>query len=260
MSTLVKSFFVPGSISFLVLGLALAVVLLYGTERTKRWGRAWLTFLVLAYTFLATPLGADLVAGPLIRSFKPILSAEQAKGIDTLVVLSAGTEVYRAYGQEVSEMGKRTSYNALEAARLYRLLGVRTIVATGGIVTPGSQREPEAQILATGLVRLGIPRDRIIVEERSRTTHEQAVNTAEFLRARRVRRFLLVTGADHMPRAHASFRDLGFDPLPSVSVFAIASPPGIWRRLRPSLNALEQSDWACYEYLARIYYWKKGWL
>jgi hypothetical protein len=45
-----------------------------------------------------------------------------------------------------------------------------------------------------------------------------------------------------------------------VSLFAMAGADGAWHRLRPSINALRQSDWACYEYLARVYYWKQGWL
>jgi uncharacterized SAM-binding protein YcdF (DUF218 family) len=260
MAEIIKSFLVPGSISFFVAGLTIGVGLLYGTDRMKRWARAWLTVLLAVYAFLATPLGADWVAAPLVHSFTPIMSADQARGIDTVVVLSTGGETYRAYGDEVAEMGKGTAYNALEAARLYRLLRPKTFIASGGIVEPGSRRETEAAVLAGGMVRLGVPRDRIVLEPGSRTTHEQAVNVTRLLQQRGVRRFLLVTGADHMPRANASFRDLGLQPVPSVSLFAMAGADGAWHRLRPSINALRQSDWACYEYLARVYYWKQGWL
>lgn len=260
MSTLVKSFLVPGSISFLVAGLIVGVALLYLGPRAKRWGRIWLTLLLVLYAVLSTPAGADWVAAPLVRSFTPITSREQARGINLVVVLSTGGEVYRAYGQEVTEMGKATAFNALEAARLSRLLGPLTFVASGGIVAPGERQEPEALVLANGLVRLGIPRDRILLEPASRTTREQAVNVAALLKKRGVKRFILVTAPDHMPRARASFRSLGLDPVPSVARFAIATSPGLWQRLRPSINALRQSDWACYEYLARIYYWRQGWL
>lgn len=260
MAEVVKTFLVPGSISFFVAGLIAGVVLLYGSDRMKRWGRAWLTLLLFAYAFLSTSLGADWVAAPLVRSFTPVTTREQARGMDTVVVLSTGGEVYRAYGEEVAEMGKATSYNALEAARLYRLVTPATFIASGGIVTAGSRRETEAQVLAAGMARLGVPRERIILESNSRTTREQAVNVATLLKKRGVRRFLLVTGADHMPRARATFRDLGLDPVPSVSRFAMGDPSTLWQRLRPSINALRQSDWACYEYLARIYYWWQGWI
>jgi uncharacterized SAM-binding protein YcdF (DUF218 family) len=260
MADLVKSFLVPGSISFLVAGLVVGVALLYCGERARRWGRAWLTVLLVVYAFLSTPLGADWVAAPLVRGFTPVTTAEQARGLDTVVVLSTGGEVYRAYGEEISEMGKSTSFNALEAARLYRLLAPATVIASGGIVTPGGRREPEAEVLAGGLGRLGVPRERIVLEAQSRTTREQAVNVAGILAKRRVRRFLLVTTADHMPRANAAFRELGLQPVPSVSLYAQSTPPGLWHRLRPGIESLKQSDWACYEYLARVYYWRKGWI
>lgn len=260
MATFVKLFLVPGSIAFLVVSLVVGVALLYGSDRMRRWGRVWLTLVLLVYAFLATPFGADAVSAPLVRGFTPVTAKEQAAGVDTLVVLSTGGEVYRAYGEEVAEMGKATSFNALEAARLYRLVAPRAVIASGGVVDPHARRATEAEILANGLVRLGVPRDRIVLEARSRTTREQAVNVAEMLKKRGTRRFLLVTGADHMPRARATFRERGLDPIPSVARYAMAWHPSFWQQLRPSINALRQSDWACYEYLARLYYWWQGWL
>lgn len=252
MSDLVKMFFVPGSISFLVVALVVGVGLLYGSDCLRRWGRAWLTLVLVVYAFLATPLGADVVSRPLFRGFSPITSREQASGIDTIVVLSTGGEVYRAYGEEVAEMGKSTAFNALEAARLYRLIGPRTVIASGGIVDPPARRVTEAEVLANGLARLGVPRERVMLEPRSRTTREQAVNVADILTKRGIKRFLLVTGPDHMPRARAAFRELGLQPVASVSTFAIGSYPSLWQRLRPGVNALKQSDWACYVPGARL--------
>jgi len=260
MSTIVKSLFVPGSISFLVVALVAGVGLLYGGERMRRWGRAWLTLVLLVYGFLATPLGADFVAAGLTRGFTPITAREQADGVDTVVVLSTGGEVYQASGDEVAEMGRFTSFSALEAARLYRLVGPRTVVVSGGIVDPQARRVPEAEVLATGLARLGVPRERMILESRSRTTREQAVNVADLLKRRGTARFLLVTTGDHMPRARAAFRERGLDPVASVSRVTMGAHPTPWKRLRPSIHALRQSDWACYEHLARIYYWWQGWL
>lgn len=260
MADLVKTFVVPGSLSFLVAGLVLGVALLYGNDRVRRWGRAWLTGLVVAYGLLSTPLGADLLTAPLVGAAARVTSPAQAAGIDTIVVLSTGGQVFRAEGGEVTEMGEGTSLNAIEAARLYRLLPSPKVIASGGIVNPESRREPEAEVLARGLVRLGIPRDRIALEPRSRTTREQAVNVAQLLRQRGVRRFILVTAADHMPRSLRSFRRQGLTPVPSASRMAAATPPGLWWRLRPGLGALEESERACYEYLARLYYWTSGWV
>jgi len=157
-------------------------------------------------------------------------------------------------------MGKSTSLNAIEAARVYHLLGAPGVIATGGIVHPGEQRRSEADVLCDGLVRLGIPRDHIVVESRARNTREQASFSADLLRRRGQTRVVLITDAEHMPRAMAMFREQGLDPIPSVSVLAETTPPGIFHQIRPTLNAFLQSDRACYEYAARLYYWVQGFL
>jgi uncharacterized SAM-binding protein YcdF (DUF218 family) len=108
-------------------------------------------------------------------------------------------------------------------------------------------------------VTLGVPEDHIEAESRSRTTREQGLFVADILRARGVRRFVLVTEANHMPRALATFRGLGLDPLPSPSPFLPEAPTGFLQQLRPRFSALMLSDWASYEHLARIYYWLRGW-
>jgi uncharacterized SAM-binding protein YcdF (DUF218 family) len=260
MIDLVKWLLVPGSLPFLALGLVAGVAWLYAGPRGKWWARAWLTALLAAYAVFAMPIGADLLRRPLVRGYLPISSADREKGIDTLVVLSTGGEVYRAYGWEVAEMGRSTSYNAMEAARLYRLLAPAHVIVSDGIVDPGSRTQTEAEVLAAALVHLGVARNRIVLEPDSRSTHEQAVNVAGLLKARDTRRFLLVTNASHMPRAEASFRQLDLDPVPCVAGLAgDGEAGGIWRRFVPSLNALDESSAAIYEYLAGVYYAVKGW-
>ncbi len=255
MASAAKLFFVPGSIPFFFAGLILGVVLLYGGDRPRRWGRAWLTVLLLVYGLLSTPLGSGFVAAPLVRQLPAITSKGQAAGVDTIVVLSNGGEVYGSGDDQVVEMGRPTAHNALEAARLYRLLSPALVVASGGIVEGDRRRVPEARVLADGLVRLGIPSQRIVLETQSRNTNEQAVNVAAILKKRGVRRVVLVTAPTHVPRARDSFRRAGLDPLPSAPPFVISAPSALWHRLRPGIDGLEQSEWSCYEYLARVYYW-----
>ncbi len=255
MAQAVKLFLVPGSISFLAIAATLGVAMLYGGRRLQQWGRVGLTGLVLVYLALSTPLGADIVAAPLAWGIGSLGSADQARGVDTIVALSTGSWVYRADGFEVDEMNPTTSYNAMEAARVYRLLGSPMVLVTGGIVVDGQQRDPESVVMSAGLVQLGVPRERIILETRSRTTMEQAVNSAGILRSRGIRRFVLVTDSEHMPRALSAFRAQGLDPVPSVALLRCTTPPALIYRLRPSFEAYLQSDRVCYEYLARLYYW-----
>ena len=52
---------------------------------------------------------------------------------------------------------------------------------------------------------LGVPQSVFMLESRSRSTRENAVNSAVMLRERGMNRILLVTSARHMPRARALF-------------------------------------------------------
>jgi len=255
----VKTILVPGSIPFLALGLVIGVALLYGTQSMQRWARRWLTVLLALYGFLSTPLGADMLAAPLIRQYSPLKSRDEALGADTVVVLSVSSEVYRANGQAVAEMGKATAFNALEAARVYRLLGNPRVIASGGADAPDEPGPTQSEILRDGLTRLGVPGSQIDIETRSQTTREQALFVAELLNARGIRRFVLVTEPNHMPRAVAAFRGLGLDPIPSTPVFDVPTPRGWGWRLVPTVHGLQQSDWASYEHLAGVYYRLRGW-
>jgi uncharacterized SAM-binding protein YcdF (DUF218 family) len=90
------------------------------------------------------------------------------------------------------------------AAALYHAGGAPRVVATGGI-TRGANRS-EAAVMAERLVALGVPD--VIVEERSRTTAENATETARLLGPGAV---WIVTQPFHGRRAARLFRAAGFD-------------------------------------------------
>jgi uncharacterized SAM-binding protein YcdF (DUF218 family) len=255
----VKTILVPGSIPFLGFGLVVGVALLYGTQSMQRWARRWLTLLLALYGFLSTSLGAEMLAAPLIRQYSALHARDEALGADTVVVLSVSGDVYRANGQAVAEMGEATAFNALEAARVYRLLGNPRVIASGGSEASDEPGPTPSEVLRDGLTRLGVPASQIDVETRSRTTREQALFVNDLLKARGIRRFVLVTEPNHMPRAVAAFRALGLEPVPSTPVFKAPTRGGWAWRLLPTVDGLQQSDWSSYEHLARLYYWLRGW-
>ena len=255
---LIKSYLVPGSITFLILGFVVGVALLYGRDRTRKWGRRWLTVLALAYWALSTPLIADWIVGGLTRRYQPLSGREAARGAQTIVLLSVGSTAYVVDGQQVPELGKDTAYNVLEAARVYRMLGNPLIITSGG-ASPSAPRAPDSEMMREALVKLGVPADRVLVESRSANTREQATFTADLLRQRGIKTFVLVTAPEHMNRAVPTFEALGFTVVPAVSAFKEPVRGSWWEQVRLSRGALLQSDWAVYEYLARVYYWLRGW-
>ncbi len=67
----------------------------------------------------------------------------------------------------------------------------------------------DADFIRQQLVRAGVPRDAIALEDRSRTTKENAEFTTRMLQERGVRRAIIVTSWFHSRRALSSFRSFG---------------------------------------------------
>ena len=93
------------------------------------------------------------------------------------------------------------------AAALYHAGGGRFVVASGG-TTQGAPRA-EAIALAEGLRAAGV--DDVVVEDRSRTTAENARLSAALLAERGARSVWLVTQPFHAKRAAWLFRRAGLD-------------------------------------------------
>jgi uncharacterized SAM-binding protein YcdF (DUF218 family) len=91
------------------------------------------------------------------------------------------------------------------AAALYRAGKSPLVLISGGERrhVPGLQTEAEA--VHEMLTTLGVPPSAIRVERSSRTTSENAAYTRGLLRELKIGRVLLVTSAQHMPRAMKTF-------------------------------------------------------
>ena len=75
---------------------------------------------------------------------------------------------------------------------------------------------PYSLVMRQALEREGVPAEDIWVEDRSHSTHENAVFAAQLLRRKGIRKIVLVTEAYHMPRAVACFREEGLIVVPAA--------------------------------------------
>jgi uncharacterized SAM-binding protein YcdF (DUF218 family) len=92
------------------------------------------------------------------------------------------------------------------------------------------------------------------VEDRSRTTWENAVYTQQLLHADNVTTVVLVTSAWHMRRAVWSFERVGLHAIPYPAPLTYDAFDRIQDYL-PSLRALEESYHALHEAIGLAYYW-----
>lgn len=260
LADVLKPVVVPGSSGFFLTVLALGVLLLYGRERARRWGRRLLTALPLLYLALALPPVCDGLTWTLARDYRSLTDRQEAAGADALVVLSNGANVFAAGDLRLGELGVGSIFSVLEAARVYRLLRPRLIIVSGGIVDAEAQAGPEAEVLRDRLMGFGVPADRILLDTESRNTLEQGRNVAVLLRAQGAQQFVLVTSPEHMPRSVGVFRAQGLSPIASITGLRYGTRRGGSQTLRPSGFALAGSSEALYEMLALRYYRLRGWI
>ena len=250
-----KSTLRPGSIFTCLLLVLIGALLLYWKAGAKL-GRRWLIAVIAGYWTISTPLGARLLMTGLTSGYAPVEKASEVPVGSAILVLSGGSFKYRAGGLSLDVPSEATALRALEAARLYRLLGDPLIIASGGAVFPAANPDPESEALGKALVALGVPPQRIVYESRSRNTLEQAAQSKAILQTRHINHFVLVTSSLHMKRSMAVFRAAGLSPYPSAA--RVRSEGLNDYPLLPQQRFLSLSDDAIYDYLALGYYWARG--
>nr|WP_262908625.1 YdcF family protein [Hymenobacter translucens] len=98
---------------------------------------------------------------------------------------------------------------------LYRAGRIRYVIVSGGSGSVRKVAHTEARDLATLLRLSGVPWEAILVEEQSRNTRENALNTQLLLRQHpEIKSLVLITSAFHQRRALGCFRKVGLSPTP----------------------------------------------
>jgi uncharacterized SAM-binding protein YcdF (DUF218 family) len=197
------------------------------------------------------PVGAVLLR-PLEATFPANPPLAQVEGI----ILLGGAEdvaVSRQWGgAQLGAAGERL----MAVAELARRFPAARVIVTGGsgrLRDAGGVTLSEAQISAGFLERHGVAASRILLEEQSRTTAENARRSLAEAQGAEGGAWVLVTSAYHMPRAMQSFRAAGWTGVVPYPVDHRSGPvvDGIgWDLARN----LELSNIAVREWVGRLAY------
>jgi len=210
LSKLFWAFFSPGNLLVLLLLLGGFLV----TARNDVWhnlGRR-LCFDVAFLLFFAAvfPIG-DWLLAPLENRFPPVVPDH----VDGIVLLGGDERPLftELRGQPVM-YGSADRY--IEFATLARKYPQAELVFSGGSgrLVPEAKTK-DAEVAKQALGGIGVPVDRMIFEDGSRNTYENAVKTAALVHPGPQQTWLLVTSAAHMPRSMASFRKAGWNIYPA---------------------------------------------
>lgn len=156
------------------------------------------------------PLGAALLR-PLEDRFP--IPADDMPPPDGIIVLGGGLDDDVTAAREevtLNESGTRLTV----AATLARRFPQAVVVYSGGSSHSNGPYGTEANAARALFEGLGVSRDRMVFEDQSRDTFENAAFTYRRVQPKPGSRWLLVTSAFHLPRSVAIFRKAGFDVVP----------------------------------------------
>ncbi|HWU63036.1 MAG TPA: YdcF family protein [Ensifer sp.] len=127
---------------------------------------------------------------------------------------------------------------------------------SGRFGDPGANTE--SALTKKLLVQLGIPAEQIEMEEKSRTTAENARYSLEALKPKPGERWLLVTSASHMPRAVGAFRAVGFEVIPYPVDYRTFGLKDLSDFPDSVANGFQLVDLAAHEWIGLLGYWLTG--
>lgn len=224
----------------------------------RAWRRSGYALVTAAALLLGlsvwSSLGANLLAPLEDRFARPEVVPENIAGI---VVLGGGLEgsINRARGgYELNSSGDRF----IEAAILARRFPEARILVSGGsgelLLTGESDADTAPRLLAA----LGVAPERLILENRSRNTDENARFSKELAQPEPEETWLLVTSAFHMPRSVGLFRKAGFPIVPWPVDYRTAGDEGYGFFVDNAIDSLQNTSLGIREWIGLLVYWLTG--
>jgi uncharacterized SAM-binding protein YcdF (DUF218 family) len=251
LSKILRFFAIPSNL-VIVIGIA-GVFLL--RSRFHRAGRRLVigSLIVLAIMGLS-PVGNVLII-PLEDRFPPWDSSRGAP--DGIVVLGGALspDVSAARGTPALTEAAERLTAAVELARRYPNARILFSGGTGALV-PSTATEAEFALRLWAA--LGIEPGRVIAEDQSRNTVENAVFSKELAKPKPGEHWLLVTSAYHLPRAVGIFRKAGFPVEPYPVDWRTRGPADALRFFPTMGDGLRRTDTAVREWVGLAAYWLTG--
>jgi uncharacterized SAM-binding protein YcdF (DUF218 family) len=220
----------------------LAGCLLQWLEHFRRAGRLVTSTGAVMLLLLWCGIPFNQIARRLETRYQPILSPNSIAAVRWIVVLGAGhrSESNVPLSSRPNAAGLSRT---LEGLRLLNAIPGSRLLLSGGAVFDSVSDARVKRDLARSL---GAPDEALSINERSRTTAEEA----DALRGTIGEApFLLVTSALHMPRAMLLFRSRGMHPIPAPTDYQTPLSP------TPMAGHIELADATAHELLGLAWAW-----
>jgi len=251
LSKILGFFAIPSN---LVIVAGLFGVLLFGTRFARAGRRLAIGSIILLAIIGLSPLGNALIV-PLEQRFPPW---DPTRGAPDGIIVLGGAITADVSAARNDVALNESAERMTAAAELARRYPAAKIIFSGGDTTLLARGIIESDAAMRVFESLGVPRERIIAENRSRNTVENALFCKELAQPKAGERWLLVTSAYHLPRAIGVFRQAGFP---------VEAYPVDWRTRRPEDalrpfgtlgDGIRRTDTAVREWVGLVIYWLTG--
>ena len=244
----------PFLLLFLFLGGVILWLWLKRVESRRR--LLWLSIPFAALYLFCTPLVAHLAMATLEWRYPPERPLPDQAG--AIVVFGGG--IYPpSKTQPKALLASDSLYRCLHAAELYRRQPCK-IVVCGGKVDPDQPGPTVAEAMRDFLLQLGIAEEHVVLEDRSRSTRENARYAARLLTEMQADRVILVTEASHLKRSLRSLRAEQIEAFPSGCQYRTAEFKWSLFQFLPDSDAVYSNQRAFHEWLGMAWYWLRGWI
>jgi len=206
----------------------------------------------LLYLFSLSPV-SFLLLKPLEGRHPPVMESSIPKEIKWVVVLGGGVRQSKVLTPE-DRLGDASLKRLLEGLRIARHLPKAQLILSGGNYQGG---DSDPRVMKEIALNYGLSSSRIVLEESSWDTHDQA---RFLIKTLGTDSFYLVTSASHMPRSMALFKKIGTRPIAAPTDFHGTWEPFTILSLIPNAGALGNTERAFYEYFGLLWGWIKGYL
>lgn len=232
--------------------LVLGALLLF--TRWKRTGRFFIALTALLALIIAYAQPGVWLMTPLEERFAA--PKEMPAKVAGIIVLGGAidTRMSNRFG-DVALNGRAERITAF--VTLAKRYPEAKLVYSGGAGLIMEEQKSEAEHAKPLLVALGVPEARLILETKSRDTHENAQFTKDIVKPAPGEVWIVVTSAAHMPRAMGTFQKLGWPVIPYPVDFRRLGEgdEAFGRNLGRGLNLLNIS---LREWLSLGHYWVSG--
>ena len=209
-------------------------------------------FLISAFIALFA-FGYSPLSNVMLLALSERFPAWQSNGRDPdgIIILGGAIDSELSAARSMLEVDSSADrvFAMLDLARCYPKA---QLVFSGGSGNLLQTSVAEAPFAGRLLDDFGLGNGRVILEDRSRTTAENAAEARRLVNPKPGESWLLVTSAFHMPRSVAAFRAVGFNVDAYPVDFRTAGWEDAWKPFARISAGLARSDVAAHEWIGLI--------